>query len=82
MIEECSLWKQKKVKALSHISQCFFFFLILHLAEELLIIPKLYNTKGIISCVGGFVILLFYIRFINKPLEQIKKKKIKENQIH
>ncbi len=61
----------KKVKALSRISQCFFFFLILHLAEELLIIPKLYNTKGIISCVGGFVILLFYIRFINKPLEQI-----------
>ena len=63
--------KAKKVKALSRISQCFFFFLILHLAEELLIIPKLYNTKGIISCVGGFVILLFYIRFINKPLEQI-----------
>ena len=61
----------KKVKALSRISQCFFFFLILHLAEELLIIPKLYNTKGVISCVGGFVILLFYIRFINKPLEQI-----------
>lgn len=61
----------KTVKALSRISQCFFFFLILHLAEELLIIPKLYNTKGIISCVGGFVILLFYIRFINKPLEQI-----------
>ena len=63
--------KAKKVKALSRISQCFFFFLILRLAEELLIIPKLYNTKGIISCVGGFVILLFYIRFINKPLEQI-----------
>jgi hypothetical protein len=61
----------KKVKALSRISRCFFFFLILHLAEELLIIPKLYDTKGIISCVGGFVILLFYIRFINKPLEQI-----------
>ena len=61
----------KKVKALSRISRCFFFFLILHLAEELLIIPKLYNTKGIISCVGGFVILLFYIRFINEPLEQI-----------
>ena len=63
--------KAKKAKALSRIVQCFSFFLILHLAEELFIIPRIYNTKGVICCVGGFVILLFYIRFINKPLDRI-----------
>ena len=61
----------QKAKALSRISRCFFLFLILHLAEELFIIPKLYNTRGIVGCLGGFVILLVYIRFINKPLEKI-----------
>lgn len=63
--------KAKKAKAVSRIVQCFSFFLILHLAEELFIVPKLYNTKGIVGCIGGFLILLIYIRFINKPLEQI-----------
>ena len=63
--------KDKKAKALSRIIECFSLFLILHLAEELFIIPRFYNTKGVVSCVGGLVILLFYIRFINKPLEQI-----------
>ncbi len=58
-------------KALSRIIQCFFFFLVLRLLEELLIIPRYYNTKGLVACIGGFAILLFYIRFINKPLEEI-----------
>ena len=58
-------------KALSRIIQCFSFFLVLRLLEELLIIPRYYNTKGLVACIGGFAILLFYIRFINKPLEEI-----------
>ena len=63
--------KTKKTIALSRISQCFSLVLILHVVEELFIIPKLYNTRGVVACIGGFVILLFYIRFINKPLEEI-----------
>lgn len=58
-------------KALSRIIQCFSLFLVLRLLEELLIIPRYVNTKGLVACIGGFVILLFYIRFINKPLEEI-----------
>lgn len=58
-------------KALSRIIQCFGFFLILRLVEELFIIPRYVNTKGVVACIGGFAILLFYIRFINKPLEEI-----------
>ena len=58
-------------KALSRIIQCFSLFLVLRLLEELLIIPRYYNTKGLVACIGGFAILLFYIRFINKPLEEI-----------
>ena len=58
-------------KALSRIIQCFSLFLVLRLAEELLIIPRYVNTKGLVACIGGFAILLFYIRFINKPLEEI-----------
>ena len=57
-------------KAMTRITQCFLLFLILRLVEELLIVPH-FNSWGLIACVGGFVILLFYIRFINKPLEQI-----------
>ena len=58
-------------KALSRIIQCFALFLVVRLVEELFIIPRYINTKGVVACVGGFVILLFYIRFINKPLEEI-----------
>ncbi len=60
-----------KNKALSRIIQCFSLFLVLRLLEELLIIPRYVNTKGLVACIGGFAILLFYIRFINKPLEEI-----------
>ena len=58
-------------KAVSRIIQCFSLFLVVRLLEELLIIPRYVNTKGVVACVGGFAILLFYIRFINKPLEEI-----------
>lgn len=58
-------------KAVSRIIQCFSLFLVLRLLEELLIIPRYVNTKGLVACIGGFAILLFYIRFINKPLEEI-----------
>lgn len=58
-------------KALSRIIQCFSLFLVLRLVEELLIIPRYVNSKGLVACIGGFAILLFYIRFINKPLEEI-----------
>ena len=57
-------------KAMTHITQCFLLFLILRLVEELLIVPR-FNSQGLIACVGGFVILLIYIRFINKPMEAI-----------
>lgn len=60
-----------KNKALSRIIQCFSFFLVLRVLEELVIIPRYVNTKGVVACIGGFAILLFYIRFINKPLEEI-----------
>ncbi|MBQ7545585.1 MAG: hypothetical protein IJT41_01285 [Clostridia bacterium] len=58
-------------KAMTRITRCFLLFLVLHLVEELLIIPRYFNSRGLIACVGGFVILLIYIRFINRPLEQI-----------
>ena len=58
-------------KTLSRITRCFLLFLILRLVEELLIIPRYVNSWGLIACVGGLVILLIYIRFINKPLEEI-----------
>ena len=58
-------------KALSRIIQCFSLFLVLRLVEELFIIPRYLNTKGVVACLGGFAVLLFYIRFINKPLEEI-----------
>ena len=57
-------------KSLTRITQCFFLFLVLRLAEELLIVPR-FNSRGLIACLGGFVVLLVYIRFINKPLENI-----------
>ena len=60
-----------KRKALSRIILCFSLFLVLRLAEELLIIPRVFNTRGLIACLGGLVILLVYIRFINRSLEQI-----------
>ena len=58
-------------KSLTRIAQCFFLLLVLHIVEELVIIPRVVNTWGLIACVGGFVFLLIYIRFINKPLEKI-----------
>lgn len=61
----------RKRKALSRMIQCFSLLLVLRLVEELLIIPRVANTKGLVACLGGFVILLLYIRFINKPLEAI-----------
>lgn len=60
----------QKNKALSRIIQCFFFFLVLRVLEELIIIPRA-NTLGLISTVGGLIVLLIYIRFINKPLDEI-----------
>ena len=63
--------KAKKAKSLSRITLCFFFFMMLHLTEELFIIPKVFNTQGVVARVVGFIILLFYIRYINKPLENI-----------
>ena len=61
----------QKARSLSRITLCFFFFMILHLAEEFFIIPNFFNTQGVIACIGGLAILLIYIRFINKPLEKI-----------
>ena len=50
----------------------FLMFLVIRLLEELLIIPHFnLNTKGLISCVAGIVILLVYIRFDNKALDEI-----------
>ena len=60
----------KKSKALRRIIQCFALFLALRVIEELLIIPR-FNTMGLISSVGGLIVLLVYIRFINKPLDEI-----------
>lgn len=60
----------RKQKALKRISQCFLLFLVLRIVEELLVIPR-FDTRGMIACVGGVVILLVYIRYINKPLEKI-----------
>ena len=58
-------------KAMTRITQCFLLFLILRLVEELLIMPRYVNSLGLIACAGGIVLLLFYIRYINKPLEEI-----------
>ena len=61
--------EQKKV--FNRLLGCFGLFLVFRLIEELLIIPKYVNSKGIVCCLGGLVVLLFYIRFVNKPLEDI-----------
>ena len=50
----------------------FLMFLVVRLIEELLIVPHFHlNTKGLLSCVIGIVILLVYIRFDNKALDEI-----------
>ena len=61
----------QKNKALSRVVQCFLLFLVLRVIEELVIIPHVTNTMGLISSLGGLVVLLIYIRFINKPLDEI-----------
>lgn len=61
----------KKAKTVRKLTASFFLFLILRLVEELYIIPQLYNTMGLVSCIGGLLILLVYIRLDNKPLEVI-----------
>lgn len=59
-----------KNKALRRMIQCFSLFLALRVIEELIIIPR-FNTMGLISCLGGLIVLLIYVRFINKPLDEI-----------
>ena len=59
-----------KNKTLRRMIQCFSLFLALRVIEELLIIPR-FNTMGLISCLGGLIVLLIYVRFINKPLDEI-----------
>ena len=61
----------KKAKTVRKLTASFFLFLILRVVEELYIIPRLYNTMGLVSCIGGLFILLLYIRLDNKPLETI-----------
>ncbi len=58
-------------KTLRRLIGCFALFLILRLVEELVVIPKYVDSKGVVACLGGIVVLLFYIRFVNKPLEDI-----------
>ena len=61
----------KKAKTVRKLTASFFLFLILRLVEELYIIPNLYDTMGLVSCIGGLLILMVYIRLDNKPLEVI-----------
>ena len=59
-------------KAVRKTIYAFLMFLVLRLLEELVIIPHLrISTKGLVSCVAGIVILLVYIRFDNKALDEI-----------
>ena len=48
----------KKAKTVRKLTASFFLFLILRLVEELYIIPMLYNTMGLVSCIGGLLILI------------------------
>ena len=59
-------------KAVRKTIYAFLMFLAIRLVEELLIVARFHlNTKGLISCVAGIVILLVYIRFDNKALDEI-----------
>lgn len=58
-------------KTLRRLIGCFALFLVLRVVEELVVIPRFVNSRGVVACLGGIVILLFYIRFVNKPLEDI-----------
>ena len=58
-------------KTLHRLIGCFGLFLIFRLVEEMIVIPKYVDSKGVVACLGGIVVLLFYIRFVNKPLEDI-----------
>ena len=50
----------------------FLMFMVARLFEELIVIPHFgLDTKGLVSCVLGIVILLVYIRFDNKALDEI-----------
>ena len=60
----------QKNKALRRMIQCFSLFLVLRVLEELVIIPH-FDTMGLIASIGGLIVLLIYIRFINKPLDEI-----------
>lgn len=61
----------KHNKSVSRIIQCFSLFLVLNLLEQFVVFSRHVDTKGVVACIGGFAVLLIYIRFINKPLEEI-----------
>ena len=58
-------------KAIRKTIYCFLMFFALRLIEELLFVPRLGSTKSFIACLGGLIILLIFIRFDNKSLDDI-----------
>lgn len=58
-------------KAVKRLTLCFLIFFAIRVLEELVITPLFRNTMGYISCGGGIIILLLYIRYIDKPIEWI-----------
>ena len=59
-------------KAVHKTVYAFLMFLVIRLLEELVVIPHFHlDTKGLVSCILGIVILLVYIRFDNKALDEI-----------
>lgn len=67
----------RKNKTLRRLILSFALFLVLRVFEELLVMPRLLqnnpyaDTFGLIASFGGIIVLLVYIRYINKPLEEI-----------
>ena len=50
--------------------QLFFLLFILRLVEEFAIANAV-DTMGLLTCAGGFFLLLVYLRFINKALDEV-----------
>lgn len=62
----------EKRKTMQKTVGAFLLFLVLKIVEELVVIPKYgIDSMGLISCLGGLLILFIYIRMDNKPLEVI-----------
>ncbi len=59
-----------KKKYSSRVFHIFFLLFILRVIEEFAIVNAV-DTMGLLTCAGGFFLLLIYLRFVNKALDEV-----------